>query len=235
MKSMSSFTLSASSTKLPPQLQYLNRLKAKAEDSARLLESTHPKLSHRLMTCGDVLLLKECKNGYKALNRARWCRVRGCPLCNRVTVRRNMGRTAKVMQEARDYRTGIAFRCISLPTRWLPISEIGESWTNGARGLANFMKRRTVRSVAYITSAQIEIEGDLAKVTMKALLVGAPRGGRYFLNQKQIAEMWRESYGDFEGGVIARFTPETRPVLDFFCPVGAKTCLRFQKSTSALL
>jgi plasmid rolling circle replication initiator protein Rep len=66
---------------IPENLKVWQNLKTRSELLSTRLQKVAPKYAERMRDCCSKIKFLECPNGYMRFKDARFCRVRGCPMC----------------------------------------------------------------------------------------------------------------------------------------------------------
>lgn len=186
-----------STNQLPNHLRWLERLKLESEVVASRLSQSRPELSARIFECSDLVYLNICRNGYAVLNksRLRLCRCRGCPLCERVRHRKQLGRISRGIRLAKKETPTYKWMFLTLPVDAVGVSELREVCLSMGAAIARLSKLKQFKAAGFARLLNIEVLGDRFLPSTTLLMHANPSffKGRNYLSRDTWQELWEDS------------------------------------------
>lgn len=178
---------------LKESLQIWDRIKHENLVLSQRLKNKNEAYARRLENCCDLLKFKRCPNGYLNLSRVRFCRVRGCPICE---WRRSNQIATRVYQAAKTItKTNPAHRYVLISLPMLPCSaqNLPDALSQLDLGYRRLSKLKAWIADGCLRFLNISFWNDLVLIKLDCLcLMPSSYFGKKYLSQADWSDLWQQ-------------------------------------------
>jgi hypothetical protein len=160
---------------------------------AERLSSFDPKLAQRVEECADIVKFKECANGFLAFKSARFCRVRGCPMCEWRRSRRIAKLVARAVEKL-EIKPNDKWQQLGVSIHPIPVSELSRGLDDLCNGFSRLSQLKAWRIQGGFRFIQLQWMEDMVQPSIQFLgLFPARMMGKNYISKDKWTKLWVQS------------------------------------------
>jgi len=160
---------------------------------AERVSSFDSKLAQRVEECADIVKFKECANGFLAFKSARFCRVRGCPMCEW----RRSRRVAKMVANAVKNFEGKPsnnWQQITLSIHPVPVCELSHAIDELCDGFSRLSRLKIWKIKGGFRFIHLQWMENMVQPSIQFLgLCPAGMTGKNYISRDKWTRLWAQS------------------------------------------
>lgn len=181
---------------LPEALQWLDQLKANSELIAQQLDLINPSHAERIRHCADWVRIKRFKNGFIKLDNRiqRFCRLRGCPLCETIRHRKLLGRIAQGLVQAKATLSSYQWMIMTLGADATEVTQLRSQVVKLHDAFGRLQRRKDLRAkgIVRLTNLQTWNIQIIPSMTLLCFVPKSMAKGRHYLSIAKLQTLWEE-------------------------------------------